>query len=42
MKNCYLSDEQEYSWILKPTYLNRGRGIHLFNNLDTLVKLINE
>lgn len=23
-------------WILKPTHLNRGRGIHVFRDLDTL------
>lgn len=27
-------------WILKPTHLNRGRGIHVFRDLDTLQKLI--
>ena len=29
-------------WILKPTHLNRGRGIHVFNDLDTLHKLIKQ
>ena len=28
-------------WILKPTSLNRGRGIHVFKDLDTLKELIN-
>lgn len=23
-------------WLLKPTHLNRGRGIHVFNDLETL------
>jgi len=27
-------------WLLKPTSLNRGRGIHVFNNLATLQELI--
>lgn len=27
-------------WLLKPTHLNRGRGIHVFRDLDTLHKLI--
>lgn len=29
-------------WILKPTHLNRGRGIHVFRDLDTLHKLIKQ
>lgn len=29
-------------WLLKPTHLNRGRGIHVFNDLDTLHKLIKQ
>ena len=29
-------------WLLKPTHLNRGRGIHVFNDLSTLHKLIRE
>lgn len=29
-------------WLLKPTHLNRGRGIHVFNDLGTLHKLIRE
>ncbi len=27
-------------WLLKPTKLNRGRGIHVVNNLQTLKNLI--
>lgn len=27
-------------WLLKPTFLNRGRGIHVFNSLQSLEKLI--
>jgi hypothetical protein len=27
-------------WLLKPTKLNRGRGIHVINNLGTLKSLI--
>ena len=27
-------------WLLKPTHLNRGRGIHVFKDLDTLKQLI--
>lgn len=29
-------------WLLKPTFLNRGRGIHVFNNLTALEKLFVE
>jgi hypothetical protein len=29
-------------WILKPTHLNRGRGIHVFRDIDTLHKLIKQ
>jgi len=29
-------------WILKPTHLNRGRGIHVFRDLETLQKLIKQ
>ena len=29
-------------WLLKPTHLNRGRGIHVFRDLDTLNKLIKQ
>jgi len=27
-------------WILKPTHLNRGRGIHVFRNPESLHELI--
>ena len=29
-------------WLLKPTHLNRGRGIHVFRDIDTLNKLIKQ
>jgi len=29
-------------WVLKPVGLNRGRGIEVFNSLETLNELINE
>ena len=29
-------------WLLKPTHLNRGRGIHVFRDVETLVKLIKQ
>ncbi len=32
----------KFLWLLKPTFLNRGRGIHVFSSLETLTKLIQE
>lgn len=32
----------QYLWLLKPTFLNRGRGIHVVNDLETIVQLISE
>ena len=29
-------------WLLKPTHLNRGRGIHVFRDVETLMKLIKQ
>ncbi len=29
-------------WLLKPTHLNRGRGIHVFRDLESMHKLIKE
>jgi hypothetical protein len=41
--NCPLSHFDGYNlWILKPTHMNRGRGIHVFKDLPTLHKLIKE
>lgn len=31
-----------YLWILKPTFLNRGRGIQVFSDLYTLEKIISD
>lgn len=40
---CPLSHFDGYNlWLLKPTHLNRGRGIHVFRDLATLHKLIKE
>ncbi|CAK93638.1 unnamed protein product (macronuclear) [Paramecium tetraurelia] len=30
----------DYLWLLKPTGLNRGRGIHVFQDIDNLVELL--
>ncbi|CAD8201393.1 unnamed protein product [Paramecium octaurelia] len=40
MKDTFLGDD--YLWLLKPTGLNRGRGINVFNNLDQLTDLLIE
>lgn len=29
-------------WVLKPNDFNRGRGIHIFNKLDDVKKLITD
>lgn len=43
MNNNFIAEkESTYMWLLKPTFLNRGRGIHVFDNLETLVKLISD
>lgn len=31
-----------YLWFLKPTGLNRGRGIRIFSTLEQLENLLNE
>lgn len=41
--SCPLSHFDGFNlWLLKPTHLNRGRGIHVFRDLPTLHKLIKE
>lgn len=41
--SCPLSHFDGFNlWLLKPTHMNRGRGIHVFNDLPTLQKLIKE
>lgn len=39
-KSFFDDDTKSYLWILKPTFLNRGRGVVLFRELDELEKLI--
>jgi hypothetical protein len=38
----FIDSEGEYLWIIKPTFLNRGRGIKVFSKLDVLYKYIEE
>ena len=33
IKESFLDEEGEYLWIVKPTFLNRGRGIQVFSKL---------
>lgn len=37
--SCYYN-QNSYLWLLKPTGLNRGRGIEIFDSLDTLEKML--
>lgn len=41
--STFLGDQATtpYMWLLKPTNLNRGRGIEIFSNLNQLETLIN-
>jgi hypothetical protein len=32
--------ENSYLWLLKPTGLNRGRGIEIFDSLDQMEKIL--
>jgi hypothetical protein len=38
----FLDEEGEYLWIVKPTFLNRGRGIQVFSKLDALMKFVSD
>lgn len=38
----FFSPASNYLWLLKPTFLNRGRGIHIFKDLYELEKIIND
>jgi hypothetical protein len=38
----FINEEGAYLWIVKPTFLNRGRGIQVFSKLETLYKFIND
>ncbi len=42
IKTTFLDEDGEYLWIVKPTFLNRGRGIQVFSKLDALYKYISE
>lgn len=37
-----MRNENSYVWLLKPTNLNRGRGIEIFSTLEQLERLLNE
>ncbi len=37
-----MADNSSYLWLLKPTFLNRGRGIEIFNDLGQLEKFITD
>ena len=44
MAKTFVAEDEEgkspYLWILKPTFMNRGRGVALFNSLEEFSKLI--
>ena len=42
IKESFLDEEGEYLWIVKPTFLNRGRGIQVFSKLQTLYKFVSD
>ena len=31
LPRTFITPDSSYLWLLKPTFLNRGRGIHIFN-----------
>ena len=33
MPSTFYEKGGQYVWLIKATFLNRGRGIHVFNNL---------
>jgi len=43
LQDTFLDQEKSsYMWLLKPTFMNRGRGIHVFNSLQSLEKIISD
>ena len=42
MHETFDLNEKNYVWLLKPTNLNRGRGIKVFNTIEQLEKYLNE
>lgn len=41
MYSVFLNKEEgDYLWIVKPTFLNRGRGIQVFSGLAELTKFV--
>lgn len=43
MAETFLDQKRNsYLWLLKPTELNRGRGVRVFSELDTLKKMLRE
>lgn len=43
MLDVYVNrDEGDYLWIVKPTFLNRGRGIEVFSRISELTKFVTD
>lgn len=42
MDHTFLDENKSYLWLLKPTSLNRGRGVRVFSELSTLKDYLKE
>lgn len=42
MLDVFVGRDKNYLWMLKPTFMNRGRGIHVFSDLQQLENLMNK
>jgi len=40
VNNSTYYSENSYMWLLKPTGLNRGRGIEIFDSIEQLEKIL--
>jgi hypothetical protein len=42
MEGVFVDEQRSYLWLLKPTSLNRGRGVRVFSELNTLKEYLRE
>ena len=40
--SAFLHQDKAYLWMLKPTFMNQGNGIHVFNDLLEMEVLMNK